>query len=215
MMQQAKIVRLIAFTCMLLVQVLAHISCKEKENEVEYDTYISTEDFIKQLKGEWIVYRIHREQHQPGGEVIWISLYGDSVQYSSSPDFANHTYHPGDSDLCILPYIQNFSTWTILERDNNLILETRDYCGNSNTYNIDIGYCHYNGKIMITSGGVTHPLPQKSWIYAGIGLENPDTTVMFDEFILKLTDFIAPLNCRIVENNFWSDFELCRPGSLP
>jgi hypothetical protein len=211
MIQQANIHRLIVFACMLLAMVLGQSSCKEKENEVEYDTYLSTEDFIKLMEGEWKVYSIHREEHHPGGVVISIFLLDDIIQYNSSPDFTDHFYSPGDSALCTLPYIENFGTWTILEKDNNLILETRDYCAHSNTYNMRIGYCHYNGKIEVTSGGLTYPLPPKSWIFAGIRLVNADTTIMFDEFVLKLTDFFAPINCRVVENNYWNDFELCRP----
>jgi hypothetical protein len=194
---------------MVFGMILMQNSCIKQANEES--TYISREDFIDKLAGDWIVHGIQREQDLVGGNTILIWLSGDSVLYRSSPDYIDHYYHTDDSLFCTLPYIQNFRKWTITENNNDLILKTKDYCGDSTNYNINIDSCFYNKDMWVSGTWGPYLLPAKSWIFAQLNLVNPDTTIIFYEFILQGTGPDANISCTIVENNYWNNFILSRP----
>ena len=183
-------------------------SCKYELEKVEYDTFISKEEFIAKLKGEYTVTLIQNSKTN-GNVNFRVTLLKDSiVQYY---EYGNGNYSLlcklNDSIICKLPIFENFGVWTIKEINNKLILEERDYCNHLNRYEILINSCNYNGA-GITYGDWGWPLGPKSWVFADITLVNENITLISNKFILRNLGSKSSIECDMKVNDYNLYFQL-------
>jgi hypothetical protein len=143
MPSQARNILLKTFAFLLMGMVLIQGGCSiDKEDKKEDLSYISREDFMFKMEGDWYVNSFRREH--PGydyGVNIWFSK--DSIKYTVYPADTAIIYSIDDPFLCTLDEIENIEYWTISENDNELILKTEDLCGDTNTFRIDFSNYEY------------------------------------------------------------------------
>jgi hypothetical protein len=85
MPRQAKSFVIISLTCAMLLTILIQSACN-KEKEKDDLNFISREDFIDALDGQWHVNGFSRMIMRDNSESICITLLGDSVKWISSTD---------------------------------------------------------------------------------------------------------------------------------
>jgi hypothetical protein len=125
--------------CISLLTFIIQSACESDKVTISNDNKV----FISKVIGDWTVQEyatmindtsiiLSRSQ-----DSLFISRYDPQQTYSLSG------YSIDDSVICTLPYIENIENWTIIQNNDNLFLETRDFCGNSNNFNIYFNNIYY------------------------------------------------------------------------
>lgn len=148
--------------------VLVESSCRKEAAE-----YLSEKDFIDDLKGQWCVI-----QFSYAGQVEILRT-DEVLRYFSTVDWITYNYSVDNPEICTLPGIENMGAWTISGDKDNLKLEWKDLCGNSNCYQIQ--YSNYRYGTHQTYFGY------ETWvniIYADINLVDSDTSISLVSFTI-------------------------------
>ncbi len=136
MPRQLQNLTFISLAFISLITILIQNACKKDEvslSPVEIE-------FISKVQGDWTVAEFNHALFYlfwGGQDTVCALTYTDQ-------DAIYEYYSIDDSIVCTLPYIENIQTWTITEKNNNLLLETQDLCGNFNNYNIYFNNIRYH-----------------------------------------------------------------------
>jgi hypothetical protein len=176
---QAKTLVSISFAFAILLSLLIQSGCKKETETAEELSYISREDFMSKMEGEWLVASFgHRRVFTD--ERLEIYLMEDSVQYNVYPANTSTMYSIDDSVLCTLNEIENIQYWTISGKSNNLSLVKQDLCDNTKTYNIIFSNYRYS----LETGYFTGKKTRTNTIWADIQLVSPYDTITLIGFNL-------------------------------
>ena len=179
-------------------------SCTKEPEEEFID--ITREECMEIMKGLWAVQSIHRECSDHN---IFYFNFGDSVQFNASPNIQLF-FDLDDTAVCSLPFVENFGKWTFQVVNEELVLETEDYCGNVVNYSVDLDTFKYNRERWETgTWGNPYLVPEKTEIFVKLSLANSDTTIVLDDFTLYGLEF-SELGFGVSVNNCGTGFVLVR-----
>jgi hypothetical protein len=166
----------ISFAVAILIVVIMQSACRKEKEE-----YISQEDFINTLKGEWHV------QHIDWGTTGHLSFMEDENKLC----FGSQYFKYNDPNLRNVPNVKMMQNWTITENNKELFLEAKDLLGGIFHYKVD--YSNY--QYQQSWGSVI-----KDVITWDMSFVSQDTTITFNEIQL-LTKGSPP------HMFFYADFE--------
>ena len=162
-------------TIVMLLTILIQGACKKETNADpmtdEELSYISREEFMSKLQGEWSASYF---QHATWSYVdslinyqyVNISFTKDSCQIQWTASYPQ-IYPLNDPILCTLPYMGNIQNWTIINSNDDLILKTQYWCsGNIVTYKISFSNYRYG----LTKDLLTGKKSRTNQIFANIQL---------------------------------------------
>lgn len=166
MSSNKKIIILLGSAAILFFVALTFYACHKGEY-----TYISRNDFINKLKGEWYVSWYSTES--PEVTFHMMAVYNDSLHCFTYIDLeeVKTSYSLDDSSFCTFPDVVNMQNWTITNDHKNLFLESIDLCGNEKNYQMN--YDNYRYSFLT-----------KDQIFADMSLSNADTTLILSIFTI-------------------------------
>jgi hypothetical protein len=176
--KKSQVIILVSFV--LLIHLIL-CACEKFEED-----YISKEDFLNEMKGEWYVFDFGCSNF------IHYSISSGFLYYNDSP------YSIHDTIICTFPEIDNMTNWTITIDSDDLLLKTVDLCDNIKNYWFEYENYHYRKQI----NGVV-----KGIIEADLKIVNSDTTITLTDFYLSKTSNVDKL-IFVVSNgltNYWYD----------
>lgn len=188
---------LISFLIATLIMLCA---CKDENNidnegDITDLSFISQEDFMDTLTGEWYVYRFN---HYYASQPSLISIYfeGDEIRYFSGND--TEVYSITDTQVCILPEIEKIQFWNFTSSNDRLLLETDDLCNLQKSFKVEFD----NYRWLCYLDPETGEKSRTEWLVADIRLVNPDTSILLNEF--AFSSFHQSLDFRLDEGeNSW------------
>jgi hypothetical protein len=170
MLRQFKYFTTMHFIIASLGMFLFQSACdKEDENR---------EAFIYKTRGEWVISQFSRAYLPNISYEITIVLADDSIQYYEFTSYKPDVYSIDDPILCTLPFIQNMGIWNFIEKNNDLLLETQDYCGKTIKYSIEINTLSFYHDPLA-------PSPNDYWMHANIKLVSPDSAITIEDFTVS------------------------------
>jgi hypothetical protein len=179
---KTKYLRQLFIQIAILINLLMQYSCS-KETE-----YVSWEEFVSTLTGEWIVDEFTFGDLYAEGDSINISYDGDFLKYSSSAG-AQVTYSENDTVICELNGIEFMQRWTISYLNEELILQTNDLCGLIGNYKMDCSNVHH----MLSEGR--------------FGLDRYLSNIEADLIMTKTDTANSILECKAVDFRIIPDYK--------